>query len=184
MAKKIQKSEPASETPVSVEQTPEVAADAVKVQSADVVVADKFEQLNQKVNDLTAALRDLQTHLKSVQKDLVKLVKTNVKKSKSRNTSGAKKTPSGFAKPTKLSDALCNFLGVPVGTEFARTDVTRRINSYIKENNLQDPADKRIIHPDEKLAGVLSWTPDQKLTFFNLQTSLKGQFIKTPAVVA
>lgn len=173
MAKKIVKevSEVVDETPAT--ETTD------KVQTVDTVVSDKFEQLNQKVNDLTSALRDLQVHLKSVQKDLVKLVKTSVKKSKSRASTGVKKTPSGFAKPTKLSDGLCDFLDVPHGTELARTDVTRRINAYIKEQKLQDEKDRRIIHPDAKLAAVLERTGDKPLTFFNIQSCMKGNFIKT-----
>jgi chromatin remodeling complex protein RSC6 len=178
MAKKIVKE--VSDAP-AVAETTTVETTDVKVQSADAVVTDKFEQLNQKVNDLTSALRDLQVHLKSVQKDLVKLVKTNVKKSKSRASTGAKKTPSGFAKPTKLSNGLCDFLGVPHDTELARTDVTRRINAYIKEQNLQDERDRRIIHPDAKLSAVLTRTEDKPLSFFNLQSALRSNFVKTVA---
>jgi chromatin remodeling complex protein RSC6 len=185
MAKKVVKSvetpAPVVAEPVPVVEEPVVAVeggDVTKPQSPDVAVSEKFEQLNQKVNDLSSALRDLQTHLRSVQKEIVKLVKTNVKKSKTRSSSTGKKTPSGFAKPTKLTDALCDFLGVARGTELARTDVTRRINLYIKEHDLQDKADKRKIHPDAKLSTVLSLSPDTKLSFFNMQTALKHNFVR------
>jgi chromatin remodeling complex protein RSC6 len=156
------------------------APDAVKVLSVDAVVSEKFDQINQQVTDLTAALRVLQINLKTAQKELVKLVKANVKKTKSKTGAGAKKTASGFAKPTKLSPGLCDFLGVPHDTEFARTEVTRRINTYIKEKNLQDPADKRIIHPDEALSKILdlSILKDKALSFFNVQSCLKSNFIK------
>ena len=46
--------------------------------------------------------------------------------------------PSGFAKPSLISDALCEFLGKPKGTEMARTSVTSFITEYIKNNNLQN----------------------------------------------
>ena len=150
----------------------------VKVVSPEVVVTERFEHLNQQVSVLTNLLRDLQNNLKAAQKELVKLAKTNIKKGKSRASSGGKKTPSGFAKPTKLTDTLCDFLGVPHGTELARTDVTRRINAYIKEHNLQDEKDKRKIHPDESLGKVLSCTEGQEVTFFTLQSNLKHNFIK------
>jgi chromatin remodeling complex protein RSC6 len=182
---------PAPETTVVPPTTPaEVVApvpatdEPVKVQSVDGVVSDKFEILHTKVNDLTVALRDLQTSLRAIQKEVVKIVKSNVKKTKTRNTNGAKKTPSGFAKPTKLSDVLCDFLGVEKGTELARTDVTRRINTYIKEHNLQDEKDKRKIHPDLNLSKVLTMKPEDNLTFFNLQTYLKSNFIRPVPVVA
>ena len=180
MAKKTMKTEVAVETtPVSdVVESGEVGEVVpVATGSVDAVVFDKFESLNAKVTELSSTLRDLQVYLKSVQKEVVKLVKANVKKSKTRQTS-VKKTPSGFAKPTKLSDVLCDFLGVAKGTEMARTDVTRRLNAYIKENHLQDEKDKRKIHPDVKLSKVLTVKEGDNLTFFNLQTALKDNFIK------
>ena len=182
MAKKIVSTPVADAAPVSAD----AAADAVpatetdvKVQTPDAVVSERFDMLNQKVNDLAAALRDIQLLLKTAQKDLVKLAKTNVKKTKKTNNTGVKKTPSGFAKPTKLSDALCDFLGVEHGTELARTEVTRRINTYIKENNLQDSKDRRIILPDANLSTVLYMVmPDVPMTFFNIQSNIKDNFIK------
>ena len=170
-------SETVVDTPATMDPSAETT-EVVKPQSPDVVVSDKFDQIHQKVADLTSTLRELQTHLKSVQKELVKLVKANVKKSKSRASTGGKKTPSGFAKPTKLSDALCDFLAIPHGSELARTEVTRKINAYIKEEKLQDEKDKRIIHPDAKLATVLEYKDGDVVNFFNLQRSLKNCFIK------
>lgn len=144
----------------------------------DVVVNSRFEALNQKVLDLSNTVKELGAYLKTIQKEIVKLAKTNTKRSRARNTSTDKKTPSGFAKPTELSDELCNFLGEPKGTKLARTDVTRRLNLYIKENNLQDAEDKRKIHPDSKLLKVLSLKPNDVLTFFNLQSYIKHNFVK------
>ncbi len=169
---------PVQETPVVDATVVEPVVETEKPQSTDVTVTEKFESLNQKVVDITNALKELQSSLKVVQKELVKLVKTNVKKGKSRTNTGAKKTPSGFAKPTKLSDALCDFLGVSKGTELARTEVTRRLNAYIKAQGLQDEKDKRNIHPDAKLSQVLSIKEGDKLTFFNLQTAIKHNFVK------
>jgi chromatin remodeling complex protein RSC6 len=183
---------PVPETTVAPTTAPEVVApvpevtpeEPVKVQPVDAIVSDKFESLHTKVNELTTSLRELQTSLRTIQKEIVKIVKSNVKKTKTRNTNGAKKTPSGFAKPTKLSDVLCDFLGVEKGTELARTDVTRRINTYINEHNLQDEKDKRKIHPDLNLSKVLTMKPEDNLTFFNLQTYLKSNFIRPVVPVA
>ncbi len=172
---------PAPPTPeVTIPDVPTTtAADAAAPQPADAVVNEKFEALNQKVADLSNNLKDLQSYLKAVQKELVKLAKTFSKRTRTRSVNpNTKKTPSGFAKPTKLSDALCDFLAVPKGTELARTDVTRRLNLYIKEHNLQDAKDKRKIHPDAKLQKVLNTKPDDNLTFFNLQSFIKHNFVK------
>ncbi|XAR73953.1 hypothetical protein NMG60_11008094 [Bertholletia excelsa] len=57
---------------------------------------------------------------------------------------------SGFLAPLPLSDALVKFLGTGESA-LSRSDVVKRIWEYIKQNNLQDPADKRRIICDEKL---------------------------------
>lgn len=164
-------------------ETPETPETVEKPVNNDVVVSERFDSLTQKVVDITNALKDLQAQLKTVQKELVKMVKSSSKRTKKvKDASGVKKTPSGFAKPTKLSDELCDFLGVTKGTELARTDVTRRLNNYIKSNSLQDEKDKRRIHPDVKLAKILGMkTGEGDLTYFNLQSKMKHHFVKAVA---
>lgn len=164
---------------VENEVTTDVTTDATtEVATADVQVKERLEQLSSKLSSIANLVRELQNEIKVAEKELVKVVKANSKKSKRRvSNGGAKKTPSGFAKPTPLSDSLCSFLGVPKGTELARTDVTRRINAYIKEHNLQDPQDKRKIHPDTKLGTVLA-PSDGPYSFFSLQRFIKHNFVK------
>ncbi|CAA7052985.1 unnamed protein product [Microthlaspi erraticum] len=57
----------------------------------------------------------------------------------------------GFTKVCSLSPELQAFTGV---TEFARTEVVKMLWRYIKENNLQDPNDKRTILCDESLRSL------------------------------
>jgi hypothetical protein len=88
--------------------------------------------------------------------------------------------PSGFVKPTLISDELAMFLGEPVGTEMARTDVSKALTRYIRENGFQDPENDRKINPDEKLSNLLRLKEEEKdtLTYFNLQKYMKPHFIK------
>jgi chromatin remodeling complex protein RSC6 len=88
------------------------------------------------------------------------------------------RVPSGFVRPTKISDELAIFLGKPVGTEMARSDVSRFINGYIRVNNLQDPQNGRNINPDTKLRALLRLGENDELTYFNLQKYMKHHFIK------
>ena len=81
-------------------------------------------------------------------------------------------------KPTKISDELANFLGKPKGTEMARTEVTREINSYIRAHKLQDPKNGRRILPDKKLAKLLAVGKKDELTYFNLQRFMSPHFAK------
>ncbi|KAK8606821.1 hypothetical protein V6N13_052577 [Hibiscus sabdariffa] len=63
---------------------------------------------------------------------------------------GKEKRQKGFLAPLQLSDALVKFLGTGEN-ELTRAVVIKRMWDYIKENNLQDPSDKRKVICDEKL---------------------------------
>ena len=57
----------------------------------------------------------------------------------------------GFMKPLTPSSELAAVIGA---NPMPRTEVTKKIWDYIKANNLQDPANKRMINADEKLKAV------------------------------
>ncbi|KAK4393335.1 Upstream activation factor subunit spp27 [Sesamum angolense] len=59
-----------------------------------------------------------------------------------------KKRGGGFTKLCSLSPELQKFTGVP---ELARTEVVKQLWSYIRENNLQDPSNRRNIICDDTL---------------------------------
>lgn len=67
-----------------------------------------------------------------------------------------KKKPSAFTKPVKVSKELQAIVGRP---EMARTEVTKKLWDYIKNKNLQDKNNKRMINPDEKLSAVIGKRP-------------------------
>jgi chromatin remodeling complex protein RSC6 len=73
---------------------------------------------------------------------------------------------------------MCAFLGVDKGTEMSRTDVTRRINAYVKANNLNDATNKRIIKPDAKLKKILDTKDGEVCSYFSLQKLIKNHFLK------
>lgn len=90
---------------------------------------------------------------------------------------GSSRAPSGFVKPTRISDELAVFLEKDKGTKMARTEVTREINMYIRLHNLQDPSNGRKINPDAKLRSLLKVTNNDELTYFNLQRYMSPHFI-------
>lgn len=59
---------------------------------------------------------------------------------------------SKFMQPMKVSEELAAVVG---RGPMPRTEVTKKLWAYIKSNKRQDPANKRNIIPDEKLAKVL-----------------------------
>jgi upstream activation factor subunit UAF30 len=168
-----------TETPAAapVEVTPAPPAEQVDAPVADAPVSvDKFAVILEKLQAFSNDLKEVISTVKVLQKEHNKLQKQTTKKAK--KVSGGQRTLSGFAKPSLLSDELCDFMGVTRGTSLARTEVTRMINEYIKKNSLQDAEDKRRILPDAKLKKILNLTPEDKLTYFNLQKYMKHHFTK------
>jgi len=127
-----------------------------------------------KVNALSAYIKDIQTNLKVLSKEYDKQQKIIEKAQKKRQN--AKNSPSGFAKPNKISDELCDFIGVPHGTEKSRTDITRFINAYVKEHNLNKPENKRFILPDAKLKKILNVGDSDEINYFILQKLISHHF--------
>jgi chromatin remodeling complex protein RSC6 len=162
-----------------VEKTVEVVADKKAGDESGEGVVEKepenvFQVLVDKIASLTTLNKEIQVVLKQVAKDYDKLKKVVDKIQKKREN--ARKSPSGFAKPNKISDELCDFIGVPHGTEKSRTDITRFINTYVKEHNLNKPDNKRIILPDEKLKKILNVKEGDVVTFFVLQRLISHHF--------
>jgi len=126
---------------------------------------------------LLASLRELNRQVTRERKEVEKVVK-KLTKSQRKKRRGGNKSPGGFTKPAPLSGPMCAFLEVPDGTELPRTEVTRRVNRYVKENDLQNPENKKQILADEKLRGLLYLKDDDELTYFNLQRYMKVHFLK------
>ena len=141
-----------------------------------------LDELATKFTALAALFKEAQASLKNLTKDYERMKKIITKSEKKR--ANARTNPNGFAKPTKITDALCVFLGVPAGTEMSRTDVTRKINLYIKEHNLNKADNKRIIVPDDKLRAILGVKPTEEVSFFSLQRFLSPLFVKKVVAVA
>ena len=67
-------------------------------------------------------------------------------------------------------------MGKPDGTEMARTDVTKYLTMYIKDNNLQNQKNKKEIICDKALEGLLQPDKDDIITYFNLQSYMKRHY--------
>lgn len=149
------------------------------VEDESVEFTNQFQALTNIVINMASQFKEVQSQLKALQKTHAKEVKALQKRTRKRkNRDGKAKSPSGFTQPTKISDALAGFLGLDKGSELPRTEVTKKINSYIKEHNLQWEKNKRHIKPDKKLGSLLNVGKGDELTYFNLQTYLKPHYIK------
>jgi chromatin remodeling complex protein RSC6 len=141
-----------------------------------------FSDFGSKLQTLSSGLSSLRSDFRTLERQVAREMRAAQKISKRKRKSG-NRAPSGFVKPTLISKELANFLGKPVGTEWARTEVTREINAYIRTHSLQDKANGRKINPDTKLRALLQLKKDEELTYFNLQKYMSPHFAKaTPAV--
>lgn len=155
------------------EETPEVNP-AFTDDKETVLTENPMQTLTEKLGAIASLIKETQASLKSAAREYDKLKKIVDKIQKKREN--ARKSPSGFAKPNKISNELCDFIGVPHGTEKSRTDITRYINSYVKEHNLNKPSNRRVILPDDKLKAILNVKDGEEVTFFILQRLISHHF--------
>jgi len=150
----------------------------VLVDGTDQVLTDSFGGFLQKLMALAAQMNVLKTEFRQLEKKAVRELKSAQKVNAKRKRKTGNRSPSGFVKPTLISDELAKFLQKPSGTEMARTEVTREINTYIRAHNLQDKTNGRKINPDQQLAALLKLQSGDELTYFNLQRYMSPHFAK------
>jgi upstream activation factor subunit UAF30 len=190
---------PAKKTVAKKVTAPKVAASAPVVEAPPVaaapvenIVVEESNGIQVKMNEFSAKLQQwssifssMKGDFKTLEKVIARELKAAEKLSAKRKKRAGNRAPSGFVKPTRISDELAKFLGKSVGTEMARTDVSKEINAYIRANNLQRPDNGRFIVPDAKLTTLLKLSKEDELSYFNLQRYMKPHFIKAePAPVA
>ena len=174
-AKKVKVETPvvtASQEPVVVVDTP-VSTEEVGS------LATKLAEYSSKLQALTALVNVVKNDYKVLEKAVSKELKAAQKASQKKKRGSGNRAPSGFVKPTLISDELALFLGKDKGSLLARTAVSKEINLYIRANSLQDKDNGRKIIPDAKLAKLLKLQKTDELTYFNLQKFMKHHFIKT-----
>ena len=158
--------------------TPEVDAGA---ESTDMVLTETFGHFLSKLQTLASQMNALKTEFRALEKKATRELKAAQKINAKRKRKSGNRSPSGFVKPTLISDELAKFLSKPSGTEMARTEVTREINGYIRAHNLQDKQNGRKINPDSELATLLKIENGEELTYFNLQRYMSPHFAKAGA---
>lgn len=176
------KSTKAIEEPV-VEVVAEPVVVAEPEKAAEVTLDDQFKNTMESfmghMASMMTSYKAAMNQMKQLQKLHNRQVKQLSKKKRRKNTSNGPRKPSGFAKPTQVSDALCKFLGEKTGTLLARTDVTKRLTVYIKDKDLQNPENKKHILVDAKLKKLLGVTEKDDVTYFNLQKYMKHHYISS-----
>ena len=145
---------------------------------------DRLKELKPKVKG-GKFLRTLTKGLKQLLSDTNRV--TKFKKTTNRKSSNT----SGFLRPVCISAELAKFTGWDASQNYSRTQVTKFICEYVKNNKLFDQSengDKRNILCDAKLKNLLQVEKNPPrdpetgailpLTYFRLQQYLKSHFSK------
>ena len=160
MPKKTSKSKTTKTTKSTVAQEAAPVAPSTSNQVASApadtapTVAEQFTALLAQLSVLRSQVTSITSQVRTLSKNHEREVKAASKSARKKRKSGNRQ-PSGFVKPAVISDELAGFLGKSKGTEMARTEVTREINTYIRANKLQDPKNGRRILADTKLRKLL-----------------------------
>lgn len=159
------------------EQVNTVIQDEVEIYSES--VSEQFNNIKESLTTFKTSINAFQTQIKFLEKGVKKELK--MVKSKIKKKSNIKRKPSGFAVPSLISDELCKFMEKEPNTKIARTEVTKFVIQYIKDNSLQYTENKKIIIPDKKLSKLLAVENQDEIviTYFNIQRYMNRHFIKT-----
>lgn len=164
-----------------VESVVESVADnvVVPVVQTEGSLQESFNGVVSLLGDMNGLLSKVKAELKVLEKQVSKEMKVLDKINQKKNKNKGLRAPSGFVKPTKISDELAAFLKKEKGSMMARTDVTKEMTAYIRENSLQDKTNGRKILPDSKLKKLLKVSDSEELTYFNLQKFMSPHFEKS-----
>tara|TARA_Y100000389_G_scaffold62830_1_gene58930 strand:+ start:481 stop:948 length:468 start_codon:yes stop_codon:yes gene_type:complete len=127
--------------------------------------------LEDRINLLENMITKLQTRLIRQEKAFRRFKKSLIPESEK-----VPRKPSGFARPSLLSNDMCEFLALPLNSSLPRTEVTKLILNYVKENNLQNPENKKLIVIDDKLQKLLQTNPSDNVSYFSIQKYLKYHY--------
>jgi upstream activation factor subunit UAF30 len=179
VAAKKTKAEPKSAPKAAAAPAEAPAAPAPPVEAPqDTGLTDTFSDFATKLQQMSQAFTSLKADFRAMEKECTRKLKQAQKDSARRKRKTGSRQPSGFVKPTLISNELASFLKRPQGSEMARTEVTREINAYIRSNNLQDKQNGRKINPDGALSKLLKLKKTDELTYFNLQRYMSPHFAK------
>jgi upstream activation factor subunit UAF30 len=187
-AKKTTTTKRAKTAPAAVETTPtpavnEVTTAPVETETAAPSVltelAESSTEFLSRLNAVASQLSALRTEFRTLEKRWTRELKAAERAQAKRKKRTGSRAPSGFVKPTLISNELASFLGKPSGTEMARTEVTKEINKYIVAHSLKDASNGRKINPNSALRSLLNIEANQELTYFNLQRYMSPHFAKS-----
>jgi hypothetical protein len=142
-------------------------------------MAERIAEVNSSLNEMKVAQDKYRESVKKLNHVYEMMVK---KEQKQANKPKKERKACGFAVAVPVSDVMCEFMEVEKGSLVARTDITKRLNAYIKANGLENPENRQQILPDERLWKILGVASNEDanvvITHFNIQKYINGHFLK------
>jgi len=194
-AKKVAKKEKKVATPAPVTDAPVADASVVAVapstpatetpatETPSVTYSSVINEISAQLQQISSLVSSVKNSMKVAEKLHAKEQKLAQKSSRVKKSSG-NKSPSGFTKPTLISDEFAAFIGKSAGTEMSRTEISKELHKYIKAHNLQLESNRRTIVPDAKLANLLKIKENNELNYFNLQKYISNLIKPTAPATA
>lgn len=143
-------------------------------------IEKRMSELKDKLYKNKVEAAQLYNEVRSVEKLMERYIVNYTKQALVSANSSNARAPSGFASPTKVSDALCDFMGKEKGSLISRTEMSKYLFSYIREHKLQAPNRPSIILPDDALATLLGEEAMLvELTHFSIQKYLTPHFLSS-----
>ena len=128
-----------------------------------------FDNMLSEIDVIKRQLNTLTTNIKYMKKRYSRRKVSNVK--------------SGFVKPVKLSSDLQDLIGTEEHELVSRSVVNKKINDYIKSNNLQVPENRQTFVLDDKLSNLFGLEKGSVVHYFKMQTYLKNHYPKETVLV-
>jgi upstream activation factor subunit UAF30 len=125
---------------------------------------------------ILAEITAIRNDIKSLAKIVRKIRATQEDPTGEKSANRAKNN--GFNREQKISEELRIFLGLPEGQLVSRSQVTRSVNKYVKDNGLKHPDNGRVLILDQKLKDLLKPPKDVEITYLNLQKYLSPHYVK------
>ena len=169
---KAKKQEIEEEVEAEIEEEVEVVDDTVNTEGQVLrSYSEISDELTEKLKQCAQLDREIRQLFKEKERAHNREIKNARKNRKNSNSNKGSKEPSGFNKPGPVPKEFCmQPWGCDESVQLPRTVLTKMVYDYIKENNLQDSEDKRIIHPDSIIKKTFHLKEGDTLEFKTFQT--------------
>ena len=141
--------------PVVETTAPVVETVAPVVEEPVSTVFGQFTDFMAKLQAVSASMSSIRTEFRGIERQVTRELKAAAKINAKRKRKTGNRAPSGFVKPTLISNELAGFLGKPEGTEMARTGLLKlKKDDELTYFNLQKYMSPHFAKASDKIAAA------------------------------